>query len=418
LAWYLRRARSWTLSAIVGAEAATAQPWFFLVTVILIAHGALAAFFSLPVLDLLQENIRLLQSWGVWEGLRRGGEFSGLALVPAFGILLAPGLAALAAIAFIAGAIASLGHLFLALGGAPRVILRSICLQIAFLLGLFFTEALFEAGSRLVSGGVTGPEAAELKARVLPWLAGQTAVLFPLASRLACLLPGFFLCAAIVFRKAREKELGEKEMPFPEETAMAESAPPEMPGTFLETDERFKDETYFIKWKFFSNPFYKVFEVYDSDSKLAFVARMNGLSLLTRAIKVQAAGKEKEETLSIVGRRFILFPNLFDITYCPTNKTIGTFKNSPAGWMIMDGYGRRIALLKSDEAPLGTFRYQILMGRLSVGKYMFQNLISPTMVIDFPDDSAGVFDKKLGIGLALVLSFKAVAFNYQGSHSN
>ena len=414
LAWFLRRVKSRTLASSLGAEAEASQSWFFLVRVILAAQGFLAAIFAHPLLPLFQENIQLLQSWGIWEGLRRGGEFSGVFLVPVLGILLAPGLAAMAAIAFIAGAGATLGYLCLGLGGSPRVLLRSICLQTAFLLGLYFTHPLFEAGIRMANEGFPGADALELKARALPWLAGQISVLFPLAQRLAWLLPGFLICAAVVLRKAREKERGgaEKAIQFPEEIPTAESAQIESPGSFFETDERFNHKSYLIKWRFFSNPLYKVFDVFDSDNKLIFVARMNGLTLFTRNIRIYAAEKEQEETLFIIGRRFIRFPNMFALTYCPTNKIVGTFKNSHAGWVILDEYGRKIAAMKSEEMALGSAKWQLLVGRLSVCKYTFQNILKPILTINFPEDSAAAFDRKLAIGLALVLGFQAVAFNY------
>ena len=65
---------------------------------------------------------------GAWKGLRRGGEFSGIYFVPVFGILLAPALGVMTALAFIAGAAASLGYLLMGLEGSPRVLIRSICL--------------------------------------------------------------------------------------------------------------------------------------------------------------------------------------------------------------------------------------------------------------------------------------------------
>lgn len=214
LAWFLRRVRSRTLTAPIGVGGEASQSWLFLVSVILVVHGVLATFFAHPLLLLFQDNIKLLQSWGVWEGLQRGGEFSVIFLVPVFGILLAPGLAAMTAFAFIVGATASLGYLVMGLEESPRVLLRSICLEIAFLLGLFFTSALFETGSRTITEGFTGPDALELKARVLPWLAGQINVLGPMAQRFAWLLPGFFFSAAVVLWKAHKKELGDKGIPM------------------------------------------------------------------------------------------------------------------------------------------------------------------------------------------------------------
>jgi hypothetical protein len=77
--------------------------------------------------------------------------------------------------------------------------------QIAFL--GFFTHALFEAGTRIVTEGFHGPDAVESKAQVLSWLAGQAGAIVPMTQCLAWLLPGFFVCAGVVLRKAHEMQL-------------------------------------------------------------------------------------------------------------------------------------------------------------------------------------------------------------------
>jgi hypothetical protein len=41
-----------------------------------------------------------------------------------------------------------------------------------------------------------------------------------------------------------------------------------------------------------------------------------------------------------------------------------------------------------------------------------QNILRPLLMIHFPEDSPRGFDRKLGIGLALVVCFQSVAFNY------
>ena len=101
------------------------------------------------------------------------------------------------ALSFIAGAAASLACLFLGLHDSPRVLLRSVCLQIAFLLGLLVTQALLET-VRAIIEGYTGRGAMEFETTLLPWLAGQIAVLGAMTLRLTWLLPGSFLSAAAV----------------------------------------------------------------------------------------------------------------------------------------------------------------------------------------------------------------------------
>jgi hypothetical protein len=211
LALLLRWVRSRTLTAPIVKDAEHSQVWFFLVTAILAVCGVLAVFFAQPLLLLFQEDIELLQSWGVWKGLP--GEFGLIAFIPVFGILFAPGLAAMTALSFIAGAAASLAYIVLGLNESLRVLLRSICLQIPCLMGLLFTQALFETVRRIVEG-FTGPDAMEFETDVLPWLAGQMNVLGPMAQQLAWLLPGFFFSAAVVLWKAHKKELGNNEIPM------------------------------------------------------------------------------------------------------------------------------------------------------------------------------------------------------------
>ena len=265
----------------------------------------------------------------------------------------------------------------------------------------------------MVTEGFAGPDGLELKAYVIPWLAGQAAVLAPISQRLAWLLPGFLISAAVVLRKAHGKQLGgaETRMQSPDEIPTAESSHIELPVRILGTEERLKYKRYLIKWKFLSNPFYKTFEVYDEDNTLAFITRMNGLNLLTRVIKVYPAGNGNIETFSIIGRRFIRFPDRFEMTYCPTDQRVGSFKKSPAGWMIMNASERQVAAMKVEDAAWGFAKCQIVTGHLSVCKFLFQNITRPTMTIEFSDDPPIHFDRNLGIGLGLVLCFEAVAFN-------
>jgi hypothetical protein len=406
----------------VGAEAENYQPWFYLVIVILSVEGALAPVVVHPLPLLVQENIGLLQSWGAWEGLRRGGEFSGIYFVPVFGILLAPALGVMTAVAFIFGAAASLGYLLMGLEGSPRVLLRSICLQVALLLGLFFALDLFEVAIRIVTTDITRPEAAQPKAEILSWLTGQTDVFTLMARRFAWLLSVFFISVVMVLWKAHEQQLKAKQVlgNFPEEMpiqigeklSVAESPRAEIPYSFVETDQRFQQDSYLIKYRFLSNPLYKDFGIYGSDySTLIFVARMNSLSLLARVITVCTADKKRSETLLISGRRFVRFPNIFTLTYCPTNKMVGTFTKTSTGWAIMDDFRRQIGALKFEEATAGSMKCQVLMGSLQVCSFIFQHVVRPIITISFPDDSAGIFDRKLAIGLALVLGFQSVAFN-------
>jgi len=73
--------------------------------------------------------------------------------------------------------------------------------------------------------------------------------------------------------------------------------------------------------------------------------------------------------------------------------------------------------MKVEEGTWGSTKGQIWIGRMPVCTYIFQNMIRPIIMIDLFDDSGAAFDKKLGIGLALVLGFQSVAFNDPTSDS-
>jgi hypothetical protein len=413
LAWFIRRKKSVILSARLDVRAENARSWFFGVITVLIVHGFLAILFLLQVLPLFHENIAILEGWGVWGGLRRGGDYSGIFLVPVFGIFLLTGLAFMTALTFVAGVLAFLGNLLLGPEDHSRILLRSIWLQAASILGLFFTLTFLESGVQVVTEHFVGPDTLEFKANILHWLNKEQVVFAPMAKHFALLLPGFIVCEAVVLWKSNEQKSMDAEAPtqLSAEKPMAEPNTIELSNVFVETDERFRHEEYLVKYRFFSNPLYKVFDIYDSNNEPAFTARMNGLSLFKRSIRVYSTDKEGAETLTISGRRLLRFPNSFDITCCPKSRKVGIFKKSPVGWSIADEYGRNIASLKLEESSWGSFKGQIMAGHLSVCKYIFQNPIRPIITISFRDDPTIVFDRKLGIGLALVLGFQAVAFN-------
>lgn len=412
LALVLRYMRSRVLSATFRTKADN-QPWLFLVILILASSGALAGVFARSLPLLVQDNIRLLQGWGVWEGIRRGDALSGIYLLPALGILLAPGLAVMTAFAFVMGAAATLGYVLLGLEDSLRVLLRSVCLQIAFVLSLFFALAFLDTVKNIVDRSLIGPDAMEWKVLVVPWLAGQAEHLAPVARRFTWLLPGFFICTAIGLMKARAGETGAQEetSQFPGELYSPEPTPIEGGSGLLNTDERFEQSSYMLKLKYLSNPFYKTFEIFGFDNQLIFVAKMNGLSLFTRVIRVTGSWEERSETLRIVGRRFLRFPDLFYLTHCPSNRKEGTFKNSPTGWLILNEAGREIATMKMERAAWGSTQGRLLAGDLCLCRFTSLNILRPVLMIDFSEDTPKGFDRKLALGLALVVSFQSVAFN-------
>ncbi len=414
---------SWINSGVLAVPPWTreedSRPWYFLVAAVLTLHGGLAIGFTYQCLPQFQENVAILQGWGFREALQSGGELSSLSLIPVVTILLASFLSALTGLAFITGAFASLGYLLLELDDYFRVLLRGVCLQIAFLLSLYFTLTLFDSSTHFVTEQFMDVGVLRWKAPVLLWLATQTDALASTVWRFTCLLPGFLLCGAGSLWKARQVEWKGQEtiMRFEQEVSTAEPTPIQLSGTFSETDKSFEAGDYLIKYRFLSNPCCKVFDIYDPENKLVFIARMYSMSLLNRTIKVHAARNEAGQILVISGRRFLRFPNIFNVTHCPTNKKVGVLKRSVTGWVITDKCGRIVATMKPERAVPGFEEFQLVVDQGSACRYTIQNLIRPIIRVRFDEDSLAVFDRKLGISLALVLGFHSVVFNFSSDDS-
>ena len=85
-----------------------------------------------------------------------------------------------------------------------------------------------------------------------------------MARRFAWLLPGFFISGVLVLWKAHEQQLKGKQVlgHFPEEMPIqieeklsaAESPSAEIPYSFVETDQRFQQDSYFDKISFSFQP--------------------------------------------------------------------------------------------------------------------------------------------------------------------
>ena len=394
--------RKRTLTAATGGVASSA--WLGLATLILLVQAGMTVFFAHPIAGLIQEDINLFK---LLETELQTGEGTGeMALVSVGAMFFGVGLAAGTSLVFLIGSVCPLFYVLFNLEGAPRLCLRSACMQIAWLMVLFYLQDLLQAGGRLltVPGNLDIAEPA--------WFVSQKAAIASVSRQLSWLLPGFLISAAVVVFKAKES-VADAGGGLSGAGAMVAAPTVHAPISAPLTDSWFGQGFYSIKYRFFSNPLYKVFSVGSLEEPQLLIARMPAWSLLTRIISLrpvhQKAGKPAV-ALTIIGHRILLFPKTFAVAENSDQK-LGTLVLRPGGWVIIDPTGIQIGSIRVDG--YGTRTYGVFFRDRRVCRMRFERIMRPTATLDFEGMNANVQEKKLCIALALVECFKSVAFNYQ-----
>jgi hypothetical protein len=268
--------RKRTLTAATGGVAASA--WLGLAALILLVQTGMTVFFAHPIAGLVREDIdffKLLET-----ELQTGGRAGEMTLVPVATLFIGVGLAAATSLVFLIGAVCPLIYVLFNLEGAPRLCLRSACLQIAWLMVLFYLQDLLQTsvGVLTVPGNLNIAEHA--------WFMGQKAAIASVSRQLSWLLPGFLISSAIVVFKAR-KSVGDAGGGLPGADAMAAARTVHAPDSAPLPDSWLDQDFYSIKYKFFSNPLYKVFSLGSLEEPQLLIARMAVWRLLTRKISLR-----------------------------------------------------------------------------------------------------------------------------------
>ena len=141
--------------------------------------------------------------------------------------------------------------------------LRTACLQIAWLMVLFYLQDLLQASGRLLT--VPG----NLDITVHAWFMSQKAAIASVSRQLSWLLPGFLISTTIVVFKAR-KSVGDAGGGLSGADAMVAVPTAHAPVSAPLPDRWLDQDFYSIKYKFLSNPLYKVFSLGSLEEPAAF----------------------------------------------------------------------------------------------------------------------------------------------------
>jgi hypothetical protein len=391
-----------TLTAATGGVAASA--WLGLAALILLVQTGMTAFFAHPIAGLIREDIDLFKL--LETELQTGGRAGEMTLVPVGALFFGVGLAAASSLVFLIGAVCPLFYVLFNIEGAPRLCLRTACLQIAWLMVLFYLQDLLQASGRLLT--VPG----NLDITVHAWFMSQKAAIASVSRQLSWLFPGFLISTTIVVFKARQS-VGDAGGGLSGADAMVAVPTAHAPVSAPLPDRWLDQDFYSIKYKFLSNPLYKVFSLGSLEEPQLLIARMAVWRLLTRIISLRPvhpqAGKPAV-ALTIIGHRILLFPKIFVVAES-TGQKLGTLVLGPVGWLISDPSGTQIGSVQVEGHR--TMAYGVFFRDRRICRMRFERIMRPTAILDFEGMNAKVPEKKLCIALAFVECFKSVAFNYQ-----
>lgn len=391
-----------TLKVSSGGVGSSA--WLGLAALILLVQAGVTVLVAHPLAGLIHESIDLFMA--LETQLQAAGKPGEMRLVATGTLSLGVGLAAGTSLICLIGAVCPFFYILFNLEGTPGLCLRSACLQIAWLMVLFYLQDLLQASEHLltVPGNMDVTETA--------WFVTQKAAVESISRQLSWLLPGFLMSAAVVIIKARDsvggaiEDLSGSGAAVPAPTVRAEISAPLQ-------DNWFSQDFYSIKYKFLSNPFYKTFSISSLYESQLLTAQMPAWSFLTREISIRPAHPRVGKpivTLTIVGYRLLLFPKTFMVAE-NSDRQIGTLVLQPGGWVIIDPSGTQIGLMRVDG--YGRKTYGVFVRERQVCRMRFERIMRSTATLDFERMDANVQEKNLCIALALVECFKSVAFNYQ-----
>lgn len=380
-----------------------------LAALILLVQAGATVLIAHPLAGLIRESIDLFME--LETQLQAAGKPGEMRLIATGALSLGAGLAAGTSLICLIGAVCPFFYILFNLEGTPGLCLRSACLQIAWLMVLFYFQDLLQASEHLL----TVPGNMDVTETV--WFVTQKAAVESISRQLSWLLPGFLMSAAVVIFKARDsvggaiEDLSGSGAAVPAPTVRAEVSAPLQ-------DNWFSQDFYSIKYKFLSNPFYKTFSIGSLNEPQLLIAQMPAWSFLTREISIRPVHPKTGKpivTLTIAGHRLLLFPKTFVVAE-NSDRQIATLVLRPGGWVIIDPSGTQIGLMRVDGYGRRTFG--IFFRQRQVCRMRFERIMRPTAILDFEGMNSNVQEKRLCIALALVECFKSVAFNYQYSTSD
>ncbi len=182
--------------------------------------------------------------------------------------------------------------------------------------------------------------------------------------------------------------------------------------------DRFGHRTYLIRRKVLKI-FGGAFHVYDPAGEVVFYSRMKAFKL-KEDIRVFTGEDMQTEVLVIKARQIIDFSAAYDVWDSISDEKIGVLKRKGLAslardeWIIMDPFDRGVGTIQEDSLFLALLRRLIglipqryhaqIQGRPVCSYQQNWNPFVLKITVDFSDDTEGLFDKRLGIASAVLLS--------------
>jgi len=181
----------------------------------------------------------------------------------------------------------------------------------------------------------------------------------------------------------------------------------------------FNYQNYLVRRKVFTF-FGAKFHVYNADKELVLFSKLKAFRL-KEDVRLFTNESMSEELVNIHARKVLDISSIYDVSDSQTGLKIGGLKRKGLKsilkdeWLILDINDQEIGVIQEDSMGLALIRrflvnlipqsYNVYIdGRLvSIFKQKFNPFILK-LNLDFSPDSEGVFDKRLGIAAAIMLS--------------
>ena len=423
--------------------------WLIFLALSLVVLPLVALAVASPLVSLWREPLRVMDTLGVWKDVKKalGDQFGGLLLGP----LLAAALPALLELAPLVSFLASSAVLLILFSlrtrEFPNAFLVCLLIQLAFVLGSFYTIGLLANFTPALLNELRGDESQEAAA-FAAWIRRHDEIVGPTAIRFAWLFLGYLVWAPALLVSQRAKrtftvEATARSLPSLEsiharlaEASFFQAAPSVAPGSGVRVErpqpetstsdtahaaqvaDGLQYSTYLVRpllslKSVFVNPEHEISAPANgSGRKVVFYCRVTpGFFNLGFPLRVLTAAGERE-LLLITKRRISLTSLAYNVSVPSTQETLGVFVRTDfagALWLLGDGHGRQIGWV-ARVALRPDLRYQARIDEVPVCHFVWREKLWREMwfgrgqvEIAFAQENDRTLDKRLGLAFGVLL---------------
>jgi uncharacterized protein YxjI len=182
--------------------------------------------------------------------------------------------------------------------------------------------------------------------------------------------------------------------------------------------DQFSHSTYLVKKQVFKL-FGGAFRIYDPNQNLVLFSNMKAFKL-KEDIRIYTGEDMATEIITIKARKVLDISSAYDVVDATTGEKIGALKRKGLKsiimdeWIIMDNNDNEIGLIQEDSLLFASLRRWItnlipqnfhatIQGQQVCSFKQIFNPLCIKLNVDFTPDTAGCFDKRLGIAASVLL---------------